>query len=568
MAQVALSDDISYTTLLDGRPHSMADQNRLRPTLAAPPMALSDRWRFALPVLVLLLLTPTLFHGQPFLTWDTDQYYHYGAQLVDFATAKLAPTIAVATRTGSESGDDDLSGRARTAPPSTFDTTLIDQKSKAGGIAFYGGRSPFYSIWLYAIAWAFSLWAVLITQAVATAWIIWRAVTHAAGTHCFETTVAIAAICTVVAGAWFVVGFVMPDIYAAIAIICVALLFAHADRISFLERVVIAVILTVSALFHTSHLVITTILALAGIGVTYFLRSEDGRFRSSAVLATACALGVAVALQFAFDTAAEAVLGTSPKRPPLLTARIIADGPGRLYLDSACPKGATFIVCAYRGRTLSADEFLWGAEGVFATLPVEQRLRLIQEEPKFVAAVAIHDPLGVLKAAIGNAVEQFVLVWPADAWIDPGTTFNDPPWRGADLFQVAPFLKSCVTNLGSCVPAVSEAATASIVGITVVLSFFVIVTHFVAVRHRTNGTQVRDCTYERAIVFAILILVGLIVNAAICGAISGPHPRYQTRVAWLAVLAAGVLESVHPIVLPRFRRLSARATGSPPRVKK
>jgi hypothetical protein len=539
-----------------GDHNSMAYENRLRPILAVPPMALSDRWWFAIPALVLLLLTPTLFHGQPFLTWDTDQYYHYGAQLVDFATAKVAPTMALATRMASENGDEGLSGRAKTAPPSTISTTSIDQKSKAGGIAFYGGRSPFYSVWLSAIAWAFSLWALVITQAVATAWIIWRAVTHAAGARCFEATVAIAAICTIVGGAWFVIGFVMPDIYAAIAIICVALLFAYAERISFLERVVLAAILAVSALFHTSHLVITTILALAGIGVTYFLGSGNGRFRSSAVLSTACALGVAIALQFAFDTAAEAVLGTSPKRPPLLTARVIADGPGRLYLDRACPKGPTFIVCAYRGRSLSADEFLWSTEGVFATLPVEQRLRLIEEEPKFVAAVAMDDPLGVLKAAIANAVEQFVLVWPADAWIDPGASFSDPGWSGADLFQVAPFLKSCVTNPGSCVPAVSQVATASIVGITVVLSLFVIATHFVA--RRLNGTQVRDCTYERAVVFAILILVGLTVNAAICGAISGPHPRYQTRVAWLAVLAAGVLEAVHPIVLPRFRLLCVR----------
>ena len=52
----------------------------------------------------------------------------------------------------------------------------------------------------------------------------------------------------------------------------------------------------------------------------------------------------------------------------------------------------------------------------------------------------------------------------------------------------------------------------------------------------------------------------LVVNAGICGAIAGPHTRYQTRVVWLAVLAAGVLEANHPIILPRFRRMFARAT--------
>jgi hypothetical protein len=543
----------------------MVDRNRPHPLFARFPGTLSDRWWFALPALTLLLLTPTLLHGQPFLSWDTAQYYHYGAQLVGFATAKIVPTLGLKVserseiaKQGSGNLDDGLRDRARTAS-NTFDKALIDQKSQAGGMAFYGIRSPFYSMWLYSIAWAFNLWGVLIAQAAAIAWTIWRAATHAAGAYRFEAGVAIVALGTFGASAWFVVGFVMPDIYAAAAVICVALLFAYADRMSYLERVGLAAILAASAAFHATHLVVAVALTLAGIGATHFLRSEGRPLRSRALLATACALGVALALHFAFDTAARTVLGTSPKRPPLLTARVLADGPGRLYLDSVCPETPTFLVCTYRNRSLeSADEFLWSSAGVFQTLPVEQRLRLTEEESRFVTAVAMHYPLSVLKAAVANAVEQFVLVWPAEAWIDPGASFSDPAWSEADLFQVAPFLSLCVSNLGRCVPALPEALIASSVAITVVLSFGVIAAHFVAARRRTTGTQAGDCAYERAIIFALLILVGLVANAGICGAISGPHTRYQARVVWLAVLAAGVLEATHPIIVPWVRRLFAR----------
>jgi hypothetical protein len=421
-------------------------------------------------------------------------------------------------------------------------------------MAIYGGRSPFYSMWLYSVAWALSLWGVLITQAVATAWIIWRAATHAAGVHRFEAGVAIVALGALGAGAGFVTGFVMPDIYAAVAIICVALLFAYADQMSPLERVGLAAILAVSAVFHKTHLAIAAALILAGIGVTHFLRSEKRPLRSRALLATASALGVAVALQLAFDTAARAVLGTNPKPPPFLTMRLLVDGPGRLYLDSVCPGTATFLVCAYRNQSFkSSDEFYVGA---FQALPVEQRLKLIEEEPRFVTAVAMHYPLSVLKTAVANAVEQFVLIWPAEAWIDPGVSFSAPAWSGADLFQVAPFLSSCVANLGKCVPALPEALIASSVIITVVLSFVVIAVHFVAAKRRATVDGAYDVWYRhrRAIIFAFLILVGLIVNAGICGAIAGPHTRYQTRVVWLVVLAAGVLEATHPIILAWFRR--------------
>ena len=36
--------------------------------------------------------------------------------------------------------------------------------------------------------------------------------------------------------------------------------------------------------------------------------------------------------------------------------------------------------------------------------------------------------------------------------------------------------------------------------------------------------------------FATVILVALLANAAATGALSGPHHRYQARIAWLAVL--------------------------------
>jgi hypothetical protein len=199
---------------------------------------------------------------------------------------------------------------------------------------------------------------------------------------------------------------------------------------------------------------------------------------------------------------------------------------------------------------------------VFQTLPIEQRLRLIEEEPRFVAAVAMHYPLAVLKAAVSNAAKQFVLVWPAEAWIDSGASFSDPAWAGADLFEVAPFLHLCVANLGSCVPAFPETLIASSVVIMVLLSFSVIAAHFVAASRRTTGTQAGDSAYKRAIVFASLILVGLLVNAGICGAISGPHTRYQTRVVWLAVVAAAVLEVAQPLILPWCRRWFARGSQS------
>jgi hypothetical protein len=44
-------------------------------------------------------------------------------------------------------------------------------------------------------------------------------------------------------------------------------------------------------------------------------------------------------------------------------------------------------------------------------------------------------------------------------------------------------------------------------------------------------------------VFCLMILGGLVANAFICGGLSNPLNRYQGRVAWLAVLAVGIVLS-------------------------
>jgi hypothetical protein len=51
-----------------------------------------------------------------------------------------------------------------------------------------------------------------------------------------------------------------------------------------------------------------------------------------------------------------------------------------------------------------------------------------------------------------------------------------------------------------------------------------------------------------ALLSSVLIVVGLIVNAGICGAISGTHTRYQAWIIWIALIAACMLETAVPMV--------------------
>ncbi|HUI60819.1 MAG TPA: hypothetical protein VLX90_11375, partial [Steroidobacteraceae bacterium] len=66
---------------------------------------------------------------------------------------------------------------------------------------------------------------------------------------------------------------------------------------------------------------------------------------------------------------------------------------------------------------------------------------------------------------------------------------------------------------------------------------------------------------QPAVISASLwILAGVVVNAFICGVVSGPHERYSTRVEWLLPLTAMLILSA---LLTRRAR-SARPVGRIP----
>jgi hypothetical protein len=410
------------------------------------------------------------------------------------------------------------------------------------------------------LARALGLWAVLLAQAAVIAWGIWLVATQAFGKRRLEWAMGATALATFGAQAWFPAGFVMPDAFAAVALAGVALLIAYADRMSRLEQQAAVLLVAMAAIFHLTHLLTVVAVAGAGVLLAHLLGSGQDWLPRRALVAVASALALVAVLQAAFDMAARAGLGANLKGPPFVMARIIADGPGRLYLRTHCARGAAFAVCAYRDRTFSnSDEFLWSGAptvGVFQTLPLDQRLKLIDEETRFVAAVALAYPREVLKAVTRNTVAQFALVSPEEAFIDPGETFKDKLFREAKLLEVAPFLHSCVERPGSCVPKAPQGLVAALAVITILASLGTIAAHgLTAWRRGPASVAAADVEHRRALVFAVLIVAGLVVNAALCGAISGPHARYQVRVAWLAVVAAAVLEAAYPIVTSQFSRL-------------
>ncbi len=382
------------------------------------------------------------------------------------------------------------------------------------------------------------------------------------------------------AAPWFA-SLLMPDIFTPLVVLCLFVLAFGSGRLGRGALVWAGVVGTVAIASHLSHLIVATaVVALAGLL----------RWR----LPWRPALPLAAALLFLLGSnlVGNGVLAVSPYGSVFALARLVGDGPGRAYVDEACP-AAGWRICAWSGRLpTDSDEFLWQPNG-----PVWADgfgpIRYAPEAAKLVPAIIAAHPGGVLLAAATNTLRQIGLVRVGDALVAlhldvallPRLELYFPVREAAAYrasLQAAEKLGAVAVPFAPLHIAVLLAGVAG--------SLWIVGRGSLSLRERvgvwgswlrsgelgtpsargsasdgialarplTPALSRREREKEVAACLqglAVLALAGLLANAAATGALSGPHDRYQARIAWLVVLP--------PLLAYAARRdASCRATSA------
>jgi hypothetical protein len=219
-------------------------------------------------------------------------------------------------------------------------------------------------------------------------------------------------------------------------------------------------------------------------------------------------------------------------------ARLIADGPGTDYLNEICPdRQQAFLVCRFRKQLpVHSDTFLWGprAPGVFSTLSSHEKRLLAAEQGRFALAVFAHDPTAVIKSSAASFVSQLgsTKLSEFNGMTVAPTKFPRPlreefiATRAARGTMPVTFLSGLVAPLA-------------------IISLGVIAIYAWSAQRREG--------LDKALSATLIILLGLVINAFVCGAVSTPHDRYQTRVLWLLPFVA--LALTIRLAQPRTARL-------------
>lgn len=475
-----------------------------------------------------MLLWTAVLDGRPAVFTDTALYYSQGAYLFE--------ALGVASA-------------AKALPPG--DPTALPATPGAPNVsaAIDGARSVLYGAPLYALQRLGGLWLVVYAQALAVAgvvYLMWRTAAPRASRWGFLALTAGLALLSPLPD---IASFAMPDVFAGVAGCSLLLLLVWRDRLGPGALALTLLLLAYGLAVHRSNLLVALgvcalavpLLRLGGLG------SKPITGRIALVLAAA---GAAVLAGAAAQGPVQARAGQPIGSPPFLSARVIADGPGRAWLRRDCTGPRTpFELCAYRDRPLSsADQVLWSvrrAKAVFLADTPAGRLAMERQDARFAAAAVLADPVGEAGAATANAARQFVEVYADDPHEAQGFYVHDGFWRTTSLARIEPDAAACPTTK-ACAARLGRTASSALVIAGLLMAAAVLGAVLVRHRHLRQVLAMRlrpgPADDHIRLLQALALVAGLlVVNAAVCGALSGPFARYQARVVWLFPLAVGLL---------------------------
>lgn len=376
-----------------------------------------------------------------------------------------------------------------------------------------------------------SLWPPMLAQALIVSHVLWLVQRVACGAASVGRHLLVAsALAALSAAPWFVAT-LMPDVFTALVALGLFLLGFGEKRLSRPEQCWVGLVTALAIAVHLSHLP----QAFALLILILLVRRRASPVLRGAAPVLAAMLFLLVANWQAFGRAT-----LSPHGSVFLLARLQEDGTAARTLRERCP-AADWDLCDFTERfPMDADGFLWNPASPLWRDAIGQdrpmgSVQLAPEAAEIVRATLAAHPWQVMRDGLANGARQLFMT-------RLGDTFSS-----TDLDQFAPRILAPHFPLrerrgfeasGQMQGALDLIPHAVLQQPVLILSGGLILLAWYRLARR------RDPRAAPRLALVLCILVGVTGNALASGALSGPHDRYQARIAWL--LPLGVLLAFAP----------------------
>ena len=389
-------------------------------------------------------------------------------------------------------------------------------------------RPAFYSLFLLALHGCVTTWPAILAQGAIATLIVWRLATLC-GVGGARARAWLLGGLAVASPLPYFVAQLMPDVFTPLMALAIAMLVLRPEALTGPERWIAAGFVSFAMAAHLSNPPIGVAL-MVGLGAgrrwlgarAPLTRADRGRLVAAPALALAALIGA--------NLAAHGRAAIAPYGNVFLLTRVIYDGPGRDALIRDCPRPG-WRLCRFAARLpASADTFLWSDRGPIVRAGGAERIS--READAIIWAGVSAEPGRELHAMLRNTWRQATLFRAGDGlhpW--PATV---TPWIDRDFpaFEARAYAHARQTEGKSVLPA--WLARVQDLAALAALALCLGLLPGALRRRRLSGGVI------------VAMLLTLALNAAVTGALSGPHARYQSRVMWLPLLAAmlGAAEAV------------------------
>ncbi len=478
-----------------------------------------------LALAVLAACSVLMLNGRPLFYFDTIGY-------IDQGRSALADLGLTARTAGTETAAGPATGAV--AAPRTVD----------------GSRSAVYAVLSGILAELGALEGLLVLNVVAVLVALWLPMRVARrrweGLAPLPKLVALPVIAASAGALPFYVAYLMPDTFAPVLIIVAATLTVFGRDMRPGEIVLALALGGLAVTSHLSHLAIAALMVPAALLFAPILSRR--RWWLPPLLVLVIPL-IGLAEQRALRITAQAVAKSEVVIKPYIIARLIQDGPGLAYLDRHCPDAAIPACALHEALSRSSDpRRLTASHIVFETSanlgsfrlldPVAQKA-VSDSQTGFFRAVLSEAPVATVMAILGNTFRQAGMV---------SVNMTLPTASIIARHDGVSGLASGAFGGGRITADTGWLGPVTALHQAVYLAALLVIVALVLVPGRVPA-EIRA--------LAVLLCLGILANAVVCGGISQPATRYGARVIWLVPLAATILVL---FALPR-RRAGGTAGG-------